>query len=362
MLEVKIVKKILKVEKKPLVSSECWTYYKFSVMQTVSNFYEWLSCHMKIYIDQNGNSVFGENGYMYPLSYFSDILNIHDGNIMSKSKKDIVDYLIEQIDNGVYVIVDLNYRRINGKNDNTFWLHETLIYGYDKSTKEFLTPLLSDGSFKESRISFDKLEDAFDDAIKYYSEDKNRLFNRRTWFFGITCIKPNRNYRNANAYFDFISKLKSELDGSIYKKYKSVDGIETENGYSYAMGLSCLSYLAAYMKKIIIENHCTPENIRKCRKSCTKIYENQSIIKSTLEWFINTQEYSNTILESLLFEYQRCCDIMLLNVRRFYKYHQNQDGILLEKIINDLNHLYMQERLLLERLIEEFKMVYKSKL
>ena len=104
---------------------------------------------------------------MYLLSYFLDILSIYDGNIMSKSKKDIVSYLVDQINKGVYIIIDLNYHRINGNTDNTFCLHETLIYGYDKDTKEFITPLLSNGNFKESRIGFEKLEDVFNDSIKY---------------------------------------------------------------------------------------------------------------------------------------------------------------------------------------------------
>lgn len=206
------------------------------------------------------------------------------------------------------------------------------------------------------------MEDAFDDAIKYYTEDKNRLFNRRTWFYGITCVKPNQNYDNSNAYYDFISKLKSELEGCVYKKYRLINGRESEDCYSYATGLSCLVYSSTYINKIIKENHCTPDNIRKCRKSCTKIYENQSIIKSTLEWFINSQKCSNTILNSLLSEYQKCCEIALLNVRRFYKYQQNQDQLLLEKIINSLNELYLQEKVILERLIEELTMLYKSKM
>lgn len=108
---------------------------------------------MKIYFDQNGNAIFGENGNMYPLSHFFDILSIYDGNIFSVTKDNIVDYLIDKINQDTYIIIDLNYPRINGV-DDVFWLHETLIYGYDTQTKEFLTPLLSDSGFKKSKIRF----------------------------------------------------------------------------------------------------------------------------------------------------------------------------------------------------------------
>ena len=44
-----MMKKILKVEKNPLILSECWTYYKFSIIQTMPNFYPWLTNHIKVY-------------------------------------------------------------------------------------------------------------------------------------------------------------------------------------------------------------------------------------------------------------------------------------------------------------------------
>lgn len=357
-----MLKKILNITENVLINSECWTYYKFAIMQTVPNFYQWLSCHMKIFHDQNGNSDFGENGCIYPLSYFSDILNIHDGNILSISKKRIVSYLIEQIDKGIYIIIDLNYQRIINTNDNTFSLHETLIYGYDSETKEFITPLLSDGVFKESRIGFEKLEDAFEDVVRNYTKDKNKLFNRRQWFYGVTCIKPNINYNNTNANYDLINKLKLEHEGFVYKKYVIIEGRELEKYYTYATGLSCLLYLSKFIKKIIIEDNCTRSDIKKCIKCCTKIYENQNMIKSTLEWFVGNEEISRTNLNSLLYKYKKCCETLLINVMRLYKYKQNQNKLLLEKDINDLNDLYFKEKLLLKEIIKELELICRNKL
>lgn len=51
--------KILDVCSNPLITSECWTYYKFAVMQTSDYFDVWLTNHMDLYIDQNGTLTSG---------------------------------------------------------------------------------------------------------------------------------------------------------------------------------------------------------------------------------------------------------------------------------------------------------------
>lgn len=104
------MKKILNISNDTLVNSECWTYYKFAIMQNSKSFDVWLTNHMELYIEQNGNAVFGYDGMMYPLSYYGDILNIREKHILDISAEQIVSFLIEQIDNGNYVVLDLNYK------------------------------------------------------------------------------------------------------------------------------------------------------------------------------------------------------------------------------------------------------------
>lgn len=44
-------------------------------MQTSENFNDWIAGHMRIFIANNGNALFGKSGTMYPLSYYSEIKN-----------------------------------------------------------------------------------------------------------------------------------------------------------------------------------------------------------------------------------------------------------------------------------------------
>lgn len=77
-----INEKILNISNDLLINSECWTYYKFAIIQTSDYFETWLTNHMDLYIDQNANAIFGNDGMMYPLSYYSDILNIGEKHIL----------------------------------------------------------------------------------------------------------------------------------------------------------------------------------------------------------------------------------------------------------------------------------------
>ena len=63
----------LQLSKEVFINSECWTYYKFAVMQTSDYFETWLTNHMELYIDQNDSAVLGNDGMMYPLSYYGEI-------------------------------------------------------------------------------------------------------------------------------------------------------------------------------------------------------------------------------------------------------------------------------------------------
>ena len=101
--------KKLKVAQDALVTSECWTYYKLAVAQTSPKFNEWLATHLQVFTYSYGDTVFGECGKMYPISYFSDILDIKEIDVFDVSQENIIDFIIEQIDNGFYPVIDLDF-------------------------------------------------------------------------------------------------------------------------------------------------------------------------------------------------------------------------------------------------------------
>lgn len=347
------MKRILKLENDPVIISECWSYYKLSIVQEKPFFDLWLASHMKVYLKQNGIAVFGENGEIHPLSYYSDILTISDASIVAIKKDDIVQFLIDQINNNNYVIVYLNFERIEDINTTDFLHHETLIYGYDIETQEFIVPMLANGSFREARIGFKELAVAYDDVRIYYMDDASMLFTKRKYFDCITILKPKAEYENANVYYDFISKLKWEREGNVFNRQKYTGDFEDMEDYIYYTGITCMKYMAKFLARLMKSDEANEENLYICRKSCLKLYENQNIILRSMRWFEERIDPQNSILKSQSQKYEECCKRMYANVLLFDKYALTQKSNVLERIVDNLEQTYCQEKDILDVYIQE---------
>ena len=160
---------------KPDIISECWTYYKFAIMQTSEFYPEWLLSHIQLVTYSNGRCVFGSDDQFYPLSYFNDILDIEDGNLNSVTPSEITTYLKKMIFNGKYIVLDLNFFKIYNIQQEGFHLHETLIYGYDDEEEIFFTTLICKEGMVEAKISFKTIEKAYNDVYQYYENDVSRF-------------------------------------------------------------------------------------------------------------------------------------------------------------------------------------------
>lgn len=354
-------RKILKIEKNPVVNSECWTYYKLAVIETSENFNEWLLCHLSLYINQAGIAVFGENGIMYPITYFEDILDITDVDIFSVKDDEIVDFIIKQINNNRYVILDLNYDRLFYKENTTsFWLHETLIYGYDSQTKKFITPVMTNSNFEELEIDFDTIRLAFLEAQKYFSQERKRIYNRRHWYYGITIINGLKKYHNSNIHYEFIKRLKLELENaSVIKQVKSIDGLRESRFYT---GIGVISHLSTLIHAYIENNEKNDYEFEKYKNSALKLFESQKIIERTIWWMGEFLRIRDKEFKKLLAEYKACCNEMHITVLLFHKYKFSKHDQILEKIKINLDSIRIKEEEILTKLVEKFENKYIDEL
>lgn len=349
-------KKILEIEKNVLITSECWNYYKFAIIQTIPGFEYWLTNHMKVFLEQGGRAVFGENGTMYPISYFFDLLEFKDGNILSINPNSIIEFLLNKIDANEYIIIDLNYDKIKDHNATTFRLHETLIYGYDFEKKEFITPILEGDIFKESHVAFEAVEKAYGDAWNYYKNDLQRLINRRHWFYGLTTIIKKEKYYNSNAVYDIISKFNNEANNFVYTR-KKLGGSDEQKFYT---GIVCLDILA----KIILDklDNGDLSDLDVLKQSCLKLYEYQNLLVKSIALlkkcnFISTE---STVYIDL---YERCFNRLKATVLMFDKYSITCDKSILLRISDRLHEIYVCEQEIIPRLISTINDQYlKSEL
>ncbi len=340
---------ILRLERKAFITSECWTYYKFAIMQTSSLYRSWLANHMSVYMDQDGEAMFGENGARYPLSYYSDILEIKDGNMFSVPSDKIVDYLKNQIDQGYYIVLDLNYNELyprEGSNDAR--LHESLIYGYTEED-EFVVPVLVNGNFRGSKIPFERIRKAYEDILEFHVLDLNRLYYRRHFFFGITLLKLRDNDSNENACFDFIMKLMAERDENVYSKTQY--GVENNcHDSAYYTGHACMRYLIDLVKDLKIDD---PDRIDRYKRTCRKINEHQSIICESMKWYADTLAKDKTVFDRLIEDYDECCRQLAITVLLFYKLEKTSDIKIAKRIVAKLEAILAKEK----EIINEFILV-----
>lgn len=343
------MKRTLPICLKPIITSECNTYYKFAIIQTNESYKKWLLNYLDPWTEETGRSFYGNPQQMYELSYYNDILEIKDGNILSVEPDNIINYLIDMINADYYVVLDLNFRKLfNISND--FRLHETLIYGYDLNTKCFYSPILQNGAFTEQQLSFDVFKEAYSDVYNHYNENKIKLFQRLKWFYGITLLRPKNYIEPINIYFDFIRKLWRETFGYVYEQYSLSNDFNLEKAIAYYTGHSSLILLNKIITEHKNDNDFIAEKIHDIRLSCLKLYEHRRIILTSMETFIEHYNLDGEIVE-VKKQYAECCEEMHLIFLLCTKYCFTHHTSSLLAVADKLLELYNREHPILEQFI-----------
>ena len=319
----------LPIASKPHITSECWTCYKFAIMQTSPFYTDWLMSHMELVTYSNGRCIFGYNEYIYPLSYYNEILDISDGNLLNVPPERIVAYLKEQIDRKKYVIIDLNFNRVYSDKVSDLDIHETLIYGYNDENAEFYSLLISARGAEEGRLSFYAIQKAYADAYNYYKNHKPYYHIRRDFFFGITLISLKPSYENSNKKYDFYKKIHRTLGKEIYKQSS---GITKELECEYTVGIYRYRYVIKMIKALLKGEHDESETY----KTILKIYEYHTLCLLAFEAIV----YDNN---ELLNRYTEYVEKLLIFVQMFLKYRFTHDNNILKRILKDLKHLENEE-------------------
>lgn len=347
--------KKLPLEYHTLVTSECWTSFKFSILETSDVLIPWLASHMRIFTNSQGDTYFGENCEIYPFSYYNDILETVDGNILSVEPSKLLDYLKEQIDKEYYVLLDLNYNRIRYPDwDRCWWVwvHEVLVYGY--TGDDLLIAVTMGNGVRDIKIPTDMLLTAYTDLIRFYQENPEQLLERHDWLLGITMLKPRNDYRNENAHFDFIRKLQAEIDGAVYKKQLG----QSNDEEVFYTGLSCIEALINNIKSIDVKDEQFDEKFKRYLLACITIYDHHNLICNSLHWFIETTDGEADDANNIQDKYTDICKRLYTIIMMFYKYMQKNDPTILVDIPLRLRSVYDLTRNLLNDCIAHCRKRY----
>lgn len=310
---------------KPHITSECWTCYRFAIMQTSEFYTDWLMSHMELVTFSNGRCIFGYDENIYPLSYFNEILDISDGELLNVPPERIVDYLKEQLNKDKYIIIDLNQNRLYNNEISELYTHDTLIYGYDDEKKEFFSLMIPMRDENEGRISFESIEKAYEDVYCYYKGNLPYYHTRRSFHFGLTLISVKPIYKNSNMKYDFYKKLHKTLGKDIYKKS---NGVTKEFECEYTIGVYRYRYIIEMLNALLKGERDEVESY----KAILKVYEYHTICYAALESIVDDND-------ELIERYANHIKKLHFFVQMFLKYRITRNNDSIKKIISNLKNI-----------------------
>lgn len=257
--------------------SECWTFYKCCILDTYLEGNKWKAINMEIYLDGN-NAFWGEGNSFYPLEHYDAILKITPASLRRVSEKNIVSFVERTIKSGSYVIMDCNISKISFSSDDSFHIHEILIYGYDDEARVFFSPLLDNNSGKYIvvEIPYEKIILAYLDVRKRYIQDSAYRYSRRYYYFyPLTKIRPQQIKLNKYEFlFSIIRKINDEIRNEKYTIEKmDENGAIIQARYIYK-GLGCVTRIKNVLECFLNAPDEQKNNID-LTQTLLKIYEHK---------------------------------------------------------------------------------------
>ena len=203
------MKKILPLNYNPFIKSECWTFFRVSIIQAYPNVLNWFTEHFdNLTMNNEYECDFGEFGKRYNvMKYYDSILQTNEHTISDLDEDKLIKFIINNIDNNKYIIIEIDSQKVY-KNFEDSYIAEFLIYGYDDEKNVFYTPSIYTGSWREEEINIDDFKEGYR-VVK--NSDKNELFNRvrgRENKFYLLTLSLKNDYSKNLSLSNFYEELK----------------------------------------------------------------------------------------------------------------------------------------------------------
>lgn len=334
------MKKILPFEIKSKIETECWNYYKIAVIQTLPKYENWLSAHMSVCIDTVDEQVyFGSEGNPHPLEYFSDILDIEELDMCMIHPDHLIELVKEKINNGWYYVVFVC--------DETDYLHEVFLYGYDDEEEILYSVSLNErGHFKPKPIKYEWLKTSYRRILTYFKHKPEAYYSRRNFGYLVFCLKPCYKYLSKDYAADYFIKLNNELYGKRADLFFSRRNTEYLASKSYYTGIACLLKVKDQIT-YLRDNGLDMEDKNRLgyiNKSLFKLLEHRTMMVEAMEWFKTLWNITESALIHSQKCYASCLNEMKVTCMLFLKYLSKSDVTILDRIILRLDIQYRSEK------------------
>ncbi len=181
------MKKVLPISFYKPIETECWTRFRTSIISAYPELSYWFINHLNsLYINNHFEVNYGEyEGKYQTHAHYEAVLNTYNRNLKNLTCENIVEYLIEQINNEKYILIELDTSKLYEYIKETYFA-ETIIYGYDTNNETF---------FSEKNFSFKQLIEAFRIRKELNCNDREKNFRFRQNWYPINLLEVRKDYK-----------------------------------------------------------------------------------------------------------------------------------------------------------------------
>jgi hypothetical protein len=264
------------------ITSECWNFFRTSIIGTAPFGREWIASHYDVFMHWGGHIHFGDGLDRYAIPYY-DILDQRSFPLEQYGAHDLASHIEQWIDEGAYVMLDADTGKLIENPE--FRIHELLVYGYDKERRIFYSSLQNGktGKFEVFELRYDTVLAAVKSVIAYYREHPlERVKRACQYFYPLTTIKIRPvHYNDALFILMALKKLEAEYTGYRREFIRYERTRETGERFVNYTGLGCLIGMREVLAGLISApdagvSFSIGDNL-------FKLYEHRIILISTLE-------------------------------------------------------------------------------
>lgn len=318
--------------------TDCWIYNRLVVLGTSPHYRDWIASHYELYSDSGYNFHFGEAGMVAP-EYHDTILERRPLHLFGLTRTTVVDLLKEELRKGFYVLM---YIKEEPERDH---FHEALFYGYDDDREQMLVVGLKGHSFQRFGIPYTWVRKMLPEVQEHFLNSQVTGVELAGYYqYPLTAFRLREDYHTENCVFDAYRKLRGELNGDSFRRWKVFDyGEYQENDVIYR-GVNCL-YSYGKMLEQEIGGQPFPDSFRGLASAAKKINEHQRMVRHSMEYVVEKWEYAvNEKGYERLADYQKCCDVTEKWMYLVLKYMQTGKKGLLERIVAEIPDIFQRER------------------
>ena len=340
------MRRILKLDRNPIVKSECWTSECLAIIQANTEYKSWIASHFEVYMNSDYETYFGPIMRGFRLCDFEDILSFKEIPIWKTSPEKIIDILISEINKNHYII----FFPTDYKNNRR---HECIVYGYDTCNELFniydLTTNTEYLSFQEIELmykfTYDSLKSCPYDIIYFKT------------FFPITSVylKKDKNQDMSIRILETLRRFDYEYHGTKYITSKIDENTNKNTNVSMFSGSYCVKGVEEYIGKLFKDKQFIVDNVftelaKKLIKSMLKLSDHRKMIYESMCWLLSI--YENKDMKKTADRYKEIIDNFYCASMLSVKFARRQDWDILHRVASSLSAQYKNEQIILKEFID----------